>query len=129
MLRLIEADPAASGKRYIRDRTPSRFFDFRTLDVLLREGGYFPFQVVAQEIKFVCIMVLGRVESCFCRGQGKDQPAMPRIHRFETQNVAEERAVRLSVLTVNDYMSATNHFPSPQQSSSERFAEHQTQAS
>jgi len=112
MLRLIQADIAASGKPYLRDGTPSRFLDFRAFDALLCEGSYFGFQIVAHEIEFVGAASIGRVDCGFCRRQGEDQPTMARIHGFETEHVAEKRAVRLGVLTVDDYVSPRDHFPS-----------------
>jgi hypothetical protein len=33
------------------------------------------------------------------------------IHGFEPENVAEKRAVRLGVFTVDNYVSARNHLP------------------
>jgi DNA-binding transcriptional MerR regulator len=38
---------------------------------------------------------------------------MTRIHRFEAEDVAEKGAVSLSVLTVDNYVSAGNHLPLP----------------
>src|SRR5438105_12685581 len=39
----------------------------------------------------------------------EDQPAVTRIHGFETEDIAEKCAVRLSVLTVDNYVSARDH--------------------
>src|SRR5260370_41459647 len=109
MLRLIKADFASTGKPHLRNGTPSRFLNFRALNVFLREGSHFGFQIVAHEIEFVDTLLIGRVECGFCRRQGEDQPAMTRIHGLEPEDVAEKCAVRLGVLTVDNYVSARNH--------------------
>jgi len=111
MLRLIKADLASTGKPHLRNGTPSFFLNFRALNVLLREGSHFGFQIVAHEIEFVDAILIGRVESGFCRRQGEDQPAMTRIHGFEPEDVTEKCAVRLGVFTVHNYVSARNHLP------------------
>src|SRR5438093_1344473 len=109
MLRLIKADLASAGKPNLRNRTPSWFLNFRALDALLCEGSHFGFQIVAHEIEFVDIILIGRVECGFRWRQGEDQPAMTRIHGFEPKDIAEKCAVSLGVLTVDDYMSARDH--------------------
>jgi hypothetical protein len=72
MFGLIEANLAATGKLHLRDGTPSLFLNCGAFNVLLREGGHFGFQVVAQEIEFVDNTIfVGRVECGFCRRQGE----------------------------------------------------------
>src|SRR5439155_10658275 len=90
---------------------PSLFLNLRTLNALLCEGSYFGFQIVAHEIKFVGATFIRQVDCGFCRRQGEDQPAMTRIHGSETEDIAEKCAVRLGVLTVNNYVSAGDHLP------------------
>src|SRR5271156_3707026 len=112
MLRLIQADLAATGKPHFRDGTPSRFLTFSELYALLRERSHFGFQIVAHEIKFVGAARVGRVDGGFRRRQSEDQPAMTRIHGFETEDFAEKRAVRFGVFAVNNYVGAGKHLPS-----------------
>src|SRR5712692_5170239 len=111
MLRLIQADFASTGKPHLRNGTPSCFLNLRALNALLRQGSHLGFQAVAHEIEFVGTILIGRVECGFRRRQREDQPAMTRIHRLEPENVAEKGAVRLRVLTVDNYVSARNHLP------------------
>src|SRR5712691_459631 len=111
MLRLIKAKLAPTGKPHLRDGTPWCFLNFRALDVLLREGSHFGFQIVAHKIEFVDAIFIGRVEGGFCRRQGEDQPAMTRIHGSEPEDVAEKCAVRLGVFAVDNYVSTRNHLP------------------
>src|SRR5882762_2877079 len=113
MLRLIQVDVATTGKAHLRNGTPSLVLNFRALDILLRQGSHFGFQIVAHQIEFVDTVLLARVERGFCRRQRKDQPAMPRIHGLEAQDVAEKCAVRLSVFAVDNDVSARNHFAPP----------------
>src|ERR1700720_3519130 len=108
MFRLVETDLASTGKAHLRNQAPSRFLDLSALNVLRGKGGHLGFQVFAYEIEFVGTIFFGRVESRFSRRQREDQPAMSRIHRLEPENVAEERAVRIGVFAVNNYVSARN---------------------
>src|SRR5215831_366673 len=105
MLWLVQAHQATPGKSYLGDRTPSCFLNFRTLNIFLGEGSHLRFQIVANEIEFVAAIFVGRVECSFCWRQGEDQPAMPRIDGFESENVAKECTVRFSVFCVDDCMS------------------------
>jgi hypothetical protein len=85
MLRLIKSNLATSGKQHLCDGTPARFLNVRALNLLLREGGHFGFQIVAQEIQFVSTILFSRVEGRFRRRQSKDQPAMTCIRRLESR--------------------------------------------
>jgi hypothetical protein len=113
MLRLIKADLASTGKLHLRNGTPSCFLSFRALNALLGEGRHFGFQVVAHEIEVLGANLIGWVYCGFSGRQGEDQPAMTRIDGFETEDIAEKCAVRLGVLTVDDYVSARDHLPLP----------------
>jgi hypothetical protein len=98
MLWLIKADLASAWKLHLCNGAPSCFLNCGALNALFCEGGYFGFHVVAHEIEFVDNTVFaGRVECGFCGRQGEDQPAMTRIDGFESEDVAEEGAVRASV--------------------------------
>jgi len=111
MLWLIKADFASTGKPNLRDGAPSCFLNFRAPNALLRERSHLGVQIVAHEIEFVSATLIGRVDCGFSRRQGKDQPAMTRIHGFETEDIAEKCAVCLRVFTVDNYVSARDHLP------------------
>jgi len=119
MLRLIKANVASTGKSHLRYGTPSCFLNIRALNAPLREGSHFRSQILAHQIEFVGAILIRRVECCFCWRQGEEQPAMTRIHGFESEDVSKKCAVRLGVLTVDNYVSARNHlllpikFPEP----------------
>jgi hypothetical protein len=51
------------------------------------------------------------VNSSFSRRQGEDQPAMTRVNKSETEDIAEKCAIRISVLTVDNHVSANDHLP------------------
>src|SRR5216683_2439845 len=113
MFRLIEADLAATGKLHLCHGAPSSFLNCGALNILLREGDYLGFQVVAHEVEFVGdTTFVGGVKCGFCRRQGEDQPAVACIHGFKPEYVAEECAVRFGVFAVDDYVSARDHFDS-----------------
>ena len=48
------------------------------------------------------IVFLTRVACHFGGRQGEDQPAVPRVNRMKTENVFEERAIRVGIFTVDD---------------------------
>src|SRR5260370_7438327 len=104
MFRLIEADLASTGKPHLRNGTPSFFLNFRALNVLLREGSHFGFQIVAHEIEFVDTILIGRVECAFCRRQGKDQPAMTLIPGLEPPHFTETPALPPPLLPVHNHL-------------------------
>ena len=116
MFRLIEADLASAGKLHLCNGTPSCFLNGGALNVLLCEGGHLGFQVVAHEIEFVGTTTIfaGRVECGLCGRQGEDQPAVTCIDGLEPEDVAEEGAVRIGVFAVEDYVSARDHWNSPE---------------
>ena len=59
-------------------------------------------------------VLIGRVECGLTRWQRKDQPAMACIHGLEPENVPEEDAVRFSIFTVNNDVSARDYLPLPE---------------
>ena len=105
MLWLVQANRATTGKPHLGNRTPSCFLNFRTLNIFLGKGRHLRFQIVANEIEFVGAILIAWMECGFSWRQGKDEPAMTRIHGFEAENVAEECTVRLGVFGVDNYMS------------------------
>ena len=109
MLRLIQADVAASRKADVSERSPSFFLNGRADHVLCREIAHFRFQVGAHEIELVAIVTFCRMKSCLCRWQGEDQPAVAGIDRSQPQHIAKEDAVCLGILAINDDMCARDH--------------------
>ena len=102
MLRLIKANLASTGKPHLRNGAPPFLMNRRALHALHRQRSQLGFQVITQEIELMDAIPIGRVECGFCRRQGEDQPAMTCIHGFESEDVAEECAVRLGIFTVDD---------------------------
>src|ERR1700730_12094654 len=109
MLRLIEADLASTGQTHLCNGTPFVVLNFREPNALFFEGSHLDLQIVTHEIKFVGTTLIGRVDCGFSRRQGEKQPAMTCIHGFETEDIAEEGAVGLGILTVDNYVSARDH--------------------
>jgi hypothetical protein len=111
MLWLIKADLASTGESHLSNHAPSWFLDFRAFNALLCEGSHFGFQIFTHKIEFLRATLIGRVDCGFSGRQGEDYPAMPRVHGLETEDVAKKCAVRFGVLTIDDYVSARDHFP------------------
>ena len=114
MLWLVQANRTTTGKPDLSNRTPSGFLNFGALNILLGKGSHLGFQVVANEIEFVGAMLIRLMECRFSWRQGKNQPAMTRIHRFEPENVAENSrfASAFLVYTIQLYERLKLFFPS-----------------
>src|SRR6476659_6137343 len=110
MLWLIKADFASTGKPNLRDGAPSCFLNFRAPNALLRERSHLGVQIVAHEIEFVGAILIGRMKCDFCRWQSEDQPAMTRIHRFESEDIAKKCPVLFGACAVDNYVRTRNHF-------------------
>ena len=109
MLRLIEPDFAAARKPYLDDRTPSGFLHLRTLDALLRKCRNLRPKIVTHQIKLGTLILIGRMNCHFRRRQRENQPTMASVHRCKSQNVAQESAVRRSILAVYDHVRSKDH--------------------
>jgi len=112
MLGLIQANLSPTRKTPLGNGAPSWFLNFRAFNTLICEGSHFGFQIFAHEIEFVGTLI-GRVDRGFPRWQSEDQPAMTRIQVLEIEDIAEKCAIRLGVLTVDDYVSARDHLHLP----------------
>ena len=110
MLRLIKSDLASTWKSHLRNGTPSRFLNLSAHNVVLCEISYFGFKIVAHEIDLLGAALIGGVDRGFCWRQGEDQPAVTRIHRLDSQNVAKKCSIRIGVFTVDNYVSASKSF-------------------
>src|SRR4029077_8861261 len=109
----VEADLAATGKADPGHGTPPRFFHCRTPDVPLSECGDLSVQVVTQEIEFVPDVLAGGMHGDLCRRQREDQPAAAGIHRWKSENFAQERAISRRVFAVHDDMGTEDHELAP----------------
>lgn len=77
---------------------------------------FFPFndfisalQVVAHEVQFVQIVLLGGMKRSFRERERKDEPAVTGVHSGKIEDIAKERAVAFRVLAVNDDVSSGDH--------------------
>src|SRR5579863_355439 len=86
--------------------------DFREADVLPLQRLHLFLQVITHEVELVCVVFFCRVEGCFRAGHGEYQPSMTGIDCGEPENIAEESAIRIRILAVNDYVGARDHRPS-----------------
>jgi hypothetical protein len=109
MLWLVEADLATTGKLDVGHGTPSFFMNRGASDAPFCERSHFGCQVVAHEIEFVWAIFIGGVERGFSGRECENEPAVAGIDGHESENVAEEGAVCVSVLCVDDYVSTRDH--------------------
>jgi hypothetical protein len=109
MFRLVQADLAATRKADPGERSPPFFVNGRAKDVLPRQRAHLGFQVGADEIELMAIVLFCWMKGCLRRRQREDQPAVAGIDGCEPQHIAKENAVGLGILAINDDMRARNH--------------------
>jgi hypothetical protein len=104
MLRLVETNLAAAGKPDPGQRSPPFFLHVRIPDALLLECRDVGLEIVAHEIKFMPVILFGRMNRDFCRWHCKDQPAAASVHRSKSKDVTEESAISRRIFAVDDDM-------------------------
>jgi hypothetical protein len=90
--RLVDGEFLAVGQPDRRDQPPSLVGNVagyrHALGPQFGQGGV---DVIAHQVQLVAASPVGRVNGELGRGQGEDEPAVPRIHRRQPQHVAQER--------------------------------------
>jgi hypothetical protein len=109
VLRLVKADLAPAGEEDFRKRAPSLLVNRRAWNIPLDQGSHLGLQVIAHEVELMRPILSGGVEGGFGWGQSEDQPAMAGVDGFQSENIAEECAIRLGILAVDNDVSAGNH--------------------
>src|SRR5262249_59689727 len=113
VLRLVDAEFPAARQRQASDRSPSLLVDRRALHFHLLHFGDERLDVVAHQEEFVYVVLVGRMHCYLGWRQREDQPAVTCIDRLVLQHVSEECSVGLSILAIDDDVSAVNHVPPP----------------
>jgi hypothetical protein len=108
MLRLVQANFAASRKLDPGDRSPPFLPNGRALDVLSSQSLPFGLEVFTHEVELLAIVLLGGMERHFRGWQGEDQPSMTGIYRRKPKHIAKEDAVRIRIFAVDDDVCARN---------------------
>ena len=109
MLRLIDAELAATGQGDLRKPTPALILHGRAGDVVRLHLLDERVDVVAHQIELVHIVLLRWMHGHFGRGQSEDQPAVADIDVRQPEHVGEECAVCLGSVAVDDEMRADEH--------------------
>lgn len=109
MFRLVEPKGSATGKRDLCDGAPALLFNLRAKDAFGGERGDLSLEIVAHEIKLVRAIVLRGMNRGLGRRQGEEKPAVPGVHGWKAENVAKKGAIRFSVLTEKNNVSARDH--------------------
>jgi hypothetical protein len=111
MLGLVETYFTSAGKADFAYRPPSSLLHFRTPDALPGERRYLSLQVVTHKIKLVPAVLFGGMNRHFGRGHRENQPTVAGVHGRESEDVAEEGAIRRRILAVDNYVGAKDHAP------------------
>src|SRR5271166_1516668 len=99
MLGLVEADLSASGKRDRGQTAPALLFHGTALHFLRFQRFHRRLEVVAHEVQFVQVILLGRMKRSFRRRQGKNQPAVACVYCGKFENIAKKaRSLSASLL-------------------------------
>ena len=104
MLRLIEPEVPSARQPNTGQGAPALLPYRWTHHTLFAKPCHFGWQIVAHQIEFVFFRFFSGMERRFRRRQREDKPAMSGIDRRELEHLFEEDAIRLRVLTVQDYV-------------------------
>src|SRR5215831_3108276 len=110
---MVETDLAPAWQLDFGNRTTSDFLHIRTADAFLSEICHLGLQIFAQEVEFVYVVSVGRVERGLCRRHREDQPAVACVDGRKSKNIPKKGAVCFRILAVDDHMSARDHEVSP----------------
>src|SRR5215475_10867235 len=111
VLRLIDSQLAAAGQRECGQQTTALVLDRTGRRARGRKLVDDRPDIVTHQVDLMPAVLLGWMYSDFRGRKCKDQPAATGIHVGETQHVAQEGAIRIGVLAVDDGMRATDHRP------------------
>ena len=92
VLRRVHTDLTAAGESDLRDRSPARFLDGRTLHALRFEGFHLGAKVVAHEVQLGSRGIRG-VHRGLRGRQAEDEPPTSRVDVLEPENIGEEGAI------------------------------------
>lgn len=110
MTRLVHAHVTPAGQAETRDPSPSLLGDLLgELHSLVAQVAHRVFHVVAQEVQLVLDGAVGWVDGDLRRWQLEDQPTASGVDVRLSEDVGEERTVRLGIPTEHDDMTAVDH--------------------
>jgi hypothetical protein len=112
MLRLVETDLTAARKLDPGNRTPALGLNVGARHAFFLERGDLSLEIVTHEIQFMPIILdelLVGMKRGFRGRQGKNEPSVACIYRFESENISEEGAIRLRVFAAHDYVGTEDH--------------------
>ena len=106
MARLIDAQLASAWKRHVCEESPALILNGTARDA----RGFHLFDerldVGAHQVELVPAVLIRRMNGYFRWRQSEDQPSVSDIDVRKAEDIAEERAIGLGVLAVDDRMSA-----------------------
>jgi hypothetical protein len=102
MARLINAKFSSARQSKSRDQAPAKILDRFTPDPMLAHLCNEPGNVVAHQIKFMEVVLFGRMHCDLGGRESEDQPAMADIHVGQLQHVTQKGAIRFRIGAVNN---------------------------
>src|SRR6266567_8680524 len=109
MARLVHAELAAARQPHHGQQTPASVVDGRARDPARHHLAHEGPDVVAQEIELVGAVHVRPVDRDLGRRQPEDEPAVPDVDVGQTEDLAQELAVRVGFLAVDDDVRAADH--------------------
>src|SRR5262245_60673592 len=109
VLRLVDRELAAAGKRDAREAAPHLLADRIAGAPQAGEAGDLGLDVLAHEIEFGEAVFLGRMERQLARRQFEDEPAAAGVDVSKAQMIADESAIGVCVLGKDDDVRAGHH--------------------
>ena len=114
MLRLVNTNFPAAGKRESSKFPPTLFAHIRDLHVLRFEFFQGRRDVIAHEVEFMLVVVIRIMESGFGRRHSENRPAVAGINGRQLQHITKECPIRFRLLTVDNDMRAVDQAGAPE---------------
>src|SRR5262249_15325990 len=106
---LVQADFPATGKSECGEEAPTLVRDPAANGAFGVQRARHRLDVVAHQVDLMTAVLGGRVHRDLGRRQREDEPALSGIDVGESEDVAQEGAIRFGILAVDDRMCATDH--------------------
>jgi hypothetical protein len=102
VLRLVEAELAATRQPDLRHRAPTLLLDGTQVNASCFKSRHVGDKVVGQKEELSAATVITGVQCDLGGRRAKDEPAAADVHEGQVENVAKEGAIRLGVGTKDD---------------------------
>ena len=98
MARLIKPERSAARQFDAGQSSPGLLRGFFTRGAGLFQRCHFGIEIIGHQIKFMHVVLIGRMNRHFRRRKLEDQPSLVNVDIFELQDILDERLVRFGII-------------------------------